>query len=385
MTGTSLDGADCACVEFLLSRGKIIKWKTKWSTSFEIPTALQKRLLEVQLPEKKLSLQDLMGLESEYSHWLSTSLDRILSRLEYQRVQPHALAIHGQTIAHHPNERPRGQTLQILNPHLVATQLGIPVVHDFRRGDIAAQGQGAPLVPLYHFELLKMKFGKKARQQRVALHNLGGISNLTALLPSGELMAWDTGPGNCWIDETVRRVTKGRQGIDFGGALSSKGRIQHSVVDQVLAEHDYFRKSPPKSTGRDEFPYAFFEARTQSLRGEDLVATATEVTARSLANDYVKFLPLTQWIYFFGGGAKNATLLQRVRAHLPHVRIETIPAEWGSPEFMEAEAFAYFGIRSLLGLPLGGTWTGAKQVGSAGSITPAPGKPWIKLIQKLSD
>ncbi len=385
MTGTSLDGADSSCIEFSLNNTGIESWRVLWNHAFAIPPKLRERLLEIQDCESRWTLLHLLRLESEYSNWLLNHFKPLMGSVPSHR-RPHAIAIHGQTVAHHPFERPNGLTWQMLNPHALATHLRLPIVSDFRRGDIAGSGQGAPLVPLFHRELIKSIRKQDARTRkssRISLHNLGGISNLTLLEPKDRVRAWDTGPANCWIDAAVVHATKGKKKFDADGKMAAQGQADFVLVEEIIETHPYFRKKAPKSTGRDDFPNSYFLTRAKKLSGVDLVATATEITARSISDAYVKEAPHTDVIYFCGGGAKNPTLLNRIQVLLPQIRIEVLPAHWSSPQFVEAEAFAYFGARALLGQSIGGSWTGVKTPGSPASLTIPCDKSWKKLIHQI--
>ena len=227
-----------------------------------------------------------------------------------------AIGSHGQTIHHLPNAR-TPSTLQIGEPAIIAERTGITTVADFRVRDLAAGGQGAPLVPYADWAL----FTDNTRPRIV--QNIGGIANLTFLPPRAELddvIAFDTGPGNMVIDALVTALTHGRQTFDRDGRLAARGRVSERLLAELMA-HPFLRRRPPKTTGREEFGEMFVDrmlasARRLRLRAEDMVATATALTAASIADAYRRFVfPQLEaaelgklQIILGGGGAKNPTL-----------------------------------------------------------------------------
>jgi anhydro-N-acetylmuramic acid kinase len=369
MTGTSCDGLDIACLKISQP-----SWKLLWARSAPYPSSLRQRVLNSQLPGAKLSLREFGELHRDIGLWIANSVSRILAKIP-NRQRPEAIASHGQTVAHFPAARKMGFTLQLADPTRIAFATGLTVISNFRDGDMSAGGEGAPLAPRFH-QLLARTISKKA----IAIHNLGGISNLT-YLAGDKVVAFDTGPGNAWIDAAAEHTTNGRQHFDKNGRMAAQGKPDAAAIEQILAL-DYFKKPPPKSTGRDDFPFSFLLKKT-SARGENLVATATMITIESIAQAYERFLPqLPQVIYFCGGGAQNRFLLQAIAKRLPQIEIATLDSAGYSSRYLEAQAFAYFGHLALRGRALGGSWTGA-----AGWAPPAhiiPGENWQKIVQKLS-
>lgn len=372
MTGTSCDGLDLACVEFNGSADRL-RWRSLWSASAPYPPALRRRVLAAQLPDADLALADWLVLNRDLGRWYGQAIARLV-----RKRAPHVLANHGQTLAHHPS---RGVTLQLGDPSILARETGITVACSFREGDLAAGGQGAPLVPRFH-SLLAREIA--SRGQAISIHNLGGISNLT-YLGRGAPLAFDTGPANLWIDAAAARATNGHLRMDRGGRLARLGRVDDEAVRRALA-HPFFRKSAPKSTGRDEFPFELLTKHT-GAKGADLVATATAVTVESIARAYEnailrRGLPL-HTIHFGGGGAKNPTLLEWLAARLPSIRIATLEDSGHDSQLVEAQAFAYSGCLALLGHPVGGAWTGA-----SGFAPPAhliPGANWRRVVARVRE
>jgi len=222
------------------------------------------------------------------------------------------------------------------------------------------------------------------------------MSNLTYIGPSGRLLAFDTGPGNAWIDEAVRIHSRGKLHFDRDGRIAALHAYSDETVRKLLG-HSYFRRSPPKSTGRDEFPFDMlrkeFDRRSGGSTGE-LVSTATEVTSASIIRSYEKVVlhaghPLSQ-VIVCGGGALNLELMERLRRGMSQygvrvVAIQEIPGqlEESSAAFLEAQAFAFFGHQALRGLPIGGPWTGTRGFAPPGRIT--PGENFQKILRALTD
>lgn len=374
MTGTSCDGLDAVCVEFTKSEERFPKWKILWSESLSYPKNLRARVLKLQLPKRKISLKDFLELDRDLGLWYGDSLRKMMER---NSPHPHAIANHGQTVAHFPDSE---TTLQLGDPTRIANATGLSVISHFREGDMAAGGQGAPLLPLFH-QILASQLPEAG--QGIAIHNLGGISNLTYIHPNGEVTAFDTGPSNIWIDEAVAFVSRGRKKFDRDGAIARKGVPDSTAVEKLL-KLPYFKKSPPKSTGRDDFPFSLLRSKTR-VRGENLVATATLATVETVSEAYQNFIlkkgyPLAA-VYCAGGGGKNGFMMELLSKRLEPVKVTRL-AEAGisglSEQILEPLGFAMFGYLSLKGQSLGGSWTGAQNFGSPGWIT--PGGNWRELL-----
>lgn len=375
MTGTSCDGLDIACMSFQ----SLKRWRTLWTYSAKYPVALQKRVFAIQNPSKKYSLQQFLELNRDLGHWYALELKKALRQ---NSTRPDAWANHGQTVAHYPFLKPTGVTLQMGDPSLFTFETGITSISQFRVGDLAAGGQGAPLVPRFHRALAEQS---KIRASRFAIQNIGGISNVSCFVGNNKTFAWDTGPGNIWIDAAIKKTSSGKYSFDQNGDIGKKGKIDFARV-QALLNHGYFKQKPPKSTGRDDFSISDLEKKIKGLSMPDAVATATEATALSIAHSYKNFIikkygPLKN-IWICGGGAKNAFLLHRIRHHLKGTHVESIEKLGLEPQMIEAQAFAYFGYLSLLGMPIGGNWTGAKPKAPPGFLL--PGTNWISLQNKIA-
>src|SRR6266550_1205517 len=245
------------------------------------------------------------------------------------------LGFHGQTVLHRPAER---RTWQIGDGAALARATGIAVVNEFRSADVAAGGQGAPFVPLYHLVLTRKM------ERPLAVVNIGGVANLTYVGARGELIAFDTGPGNAALDDWAFAHTG--EPVDRDGKLAAKGRVNETVLAFML-NHPVFLQPPPKSLDRFDFPMAAVEG----LSGPDGAATLTAFTAAALARA-TEHLPQApkRWV-ICGGGRRNPVLMAELRARLTGEVVSAEDAGWRG-DFLEAEAFGYLAVRSVRGLPL---------------------------------
>jgi anhydro-N-acetylmuramic acid kinase len=291
---------------------------------------------------------------------------RLLRAAKTPPARVAVIGSHGHTVYHGPDD-PVRSTLQIGEPAVIAERTGIAVVAQFRPRDLAAGGQGAPLVPYFDEAFFG---GGPAR----ALQNLGGIANVTRLGRGLEPLAFDTGPGNCLIDLAAAIASRGRLRYDAAGHLALHGRIDHRAVER-LWRHPYFRRAPPKSTGRELFNERLLRqvfGRRLTHAPYDVLATVTYFTAYSIAESYRRFLPgrLREAIVS-GGGVRNRTLMRHLSRLLAPVAVRSIE-RYGIPaQAKEPVAFAYLALRALKGQPnhLPRT-TGAGTTCILGAITP---------------
>jgi anhydro-N-acetylmuramic acid kinase len=286
--------------------------------------------------------------------------------------QVQAVGAHGQTVRHCPAaDHTQAYTLQLANGALLAELTGITTVCDFRAADLAAGGQGAPLVPGFHAAV----FGHRGRD--IAVLNIGGIANLTLLSATGAVHGLDTGPGNVLMDLWCRRMT-GRP-YDDGGAMAASGQVHGALLAAFLSD-PYFALPPPKSTGRDRFNAGWLDAWLGSvtpasapIAAADVMTTLAELTARSVADVLHAQLPTAQQVLVCGGGAFNAHLLARCQALSRPATWSSTAAEGVPPDQVEALAFAWLAARRLTGqvssLP---SVTGARAARVLGAIYPAP-------------
>jgi anhydro-N-acetylmuramic acid kinase len=353
MSGTSADGIDAALVELTGRRAELIAFRT-----LRYPPGLRRRVLALCEPDAPVA--ELCALNFALGERFARAALAVIQAAGLAPAEVHLVGSHGQTVRHDPRGARVGRrrvpgTLQIGEPAVIARRTGVVTVADFRPADIAAGGCGAPLVPLADWLLL----GRPDRAR--ATLNLGGVANVT-FLPPGKpdappegLLAFDTGPGNMVLDRLAERATAGRQSCDRGGRLARTGRV-HKPTLRELMRHPFLRRRPPKSCGREEFGRAFADrlwedTRTIPLSAADLLATATALTARSVAGAIRRHLPATPaQIVCSGGGVHNPALMRALADALPDSRVLS-SAELGiDPDAREAVAFAVLAARTVRGL-----------------------------------
>lgn len=356
MSGTSLDGVDAVLAE-IGPTGQPRLLRTHY-----LPYAdtLRARLLALHTPQPD-EIHLAACAANELAHLYADTVNHLLEGMAPHTVR--AIGCHGQTLRHRPAD---GYTLQIVNAALLAELTGITVVSDFRSRDIAAGGQGAPLVPAFHAQVLQ-----HPEAHRI-IANIGGISNITDLPVNGTVRGWDTGPGNMLLDAWIQR----HQGAhyDRDGAWAASGAISTDLL-AALALHPYLQQSPPKSAGREEFNLAWLDATLVQLNHApppaDVQATLLEFTAMSLCDAVSRECSNPQELYVCGGGAHNSLLMQRIAARLPGVRVTTTTELGIDPDWMEALAFAWLARQTLHQLPGNlPSVTGAQGPRILGSICP---------------
>jgi anhydro-N-acetylmuramic acid kinase len=361
MSGTSLDGVDGVLVDFSASTPVVMG-----HSCAAFAGELRAELLALntagadELHRAALAGNALMRVYAGVANDL-------LRRSGTAAAAIQAIGAHGQTVRHRPQEFDgTGYTLQLCQPALLAELSGIDVVADFRTRDVAAGGQGAPLAPFFHQSLFSQP------GQSVGVLNIGGISNLTLLRSDGSMLGFDCGPGNSLMDSWCSRHTG--QPYDAEGAWARRGRVLPALLESLLGE-PYFRKAPPKSTGRDLFSQTWL---ADQLRGHgaadpvDVQATLTELTARACSEDVLRHQPDLRRLIVCGGGALNTYLMARLRHWLPNVEVAS-SADWGLPPLqVEATAFAWLARKTVRREKLHLTsTTGAKGARILGCVYPA--------------
>ena len=378
MSGTSADGIDAVVAE-IAGTGRRLRARVLAHTRRPFSPALRRQILRVCLHGTVAEVCELNFVLGEH---LARAARAAIRRAKRRPGDITAIGSHGQTVHHLPNAR-TPSTLQIGEPAVIAERTGITTVADFRVRDMAAGGQGAPLVPYADWAL----FTDDARPRIV--QNIGGIGNLTFLPPGAELadvVAFDTGPGNMVMDGVVAALTGGRQTFDRDGRWAARGQISVKLLLEMMA-HPFLRRRPPKATGREEFGEVLIRrvlasARRLRLRAEDLVATATAFTAASMVEAYQRFVfPRLKaaeraglQIILGGGGAKNPTLRQMLAGRIGAGELLTHEAFGIGNDAKEALAFAILAHETLLGRPGNvPSATGARQAVVLGKIVPGTG------------
>lgn len=362
MSGTSLDGIDAVLADFDSSRPQVLGY-----CSAAFPPELKAELLALNAPANN-ELHRAALAANALARLYATQVDELLIQCGVSAQSVQAIGAHGQTVRHRPQEFDgTGYTLQLNNPALLAELSGIAVVADFRSRDVAAGGQGAPLVPPFHQSF----FGQT--DSALAVLNIGGISNITVLDPAApELLGFDCGPGNTLMDAWCQAHMG--QAFDEGGAWAASGHIQTSLLNRMLAEA-FFSKSPPKSTGRDLFNSAWLTNQLANIGGlapQDVQATVTELTAVACASSLLGVAPHCKVLKVCGGGALNRYLMARLQVALPDCTV-TSTADAGLPPLqVEATAFAWLARQTVLGKTSSlKSVTGAKGARILGAIYPA--------------
>ncbi|MBI3302458.1 MAG: anhydro-N-acetylmuramic acid kinase [Deltaproteobacteria bacterium] len=374
MSGTSHDGIDAALVEVGLARGRLQVRQQAFRT-FPYPRAVRERLLRLS-QGATVNAGEVSQVNFLVGELFARAALRLCRVAGVAPPQVAAIGSHGHTICHRPRQRPGpGSTLQIGEPAVIAGRTGITTVADFRPADVAAGGEGAPLVPYVHYALFQHP------TRSVAVHNIGGIANLT-YLPAGRgiehLVAFDSGPGNMVIDGVVQAVSGGKKLYDRDGRLARTGTVHTSLLAALL-RHPYLARRPPKSTGREEFGEPFIQdflrqASRLHLSATDQVATATALTAESMARAYKDFVllrsPLDE-VLLTGGGRLNPALRDSFARALPGVHVRTLEDVGYDSKALEAVAFAVLAYATLHGLPANVPGaTGARMPVVIGKVVP---------------
>jgi len=379
MSGTSADGIDVALVR-VTGRGRNLRARLERFCTFPYPAAVRSAVLRVANANRQpiVSVAEISQLHFLLGELYAEAVQRACRRFRVPLKRIDLIGCHGQTVYHQPRPelfagRRIASTLQLGEAQVLAQRTGIPVVANFRPRDLAAGGQGAPLVPFVDYLLYR-----HPRRGRVAL-NIGGIANVT-VIPAGarpeQVIAFDTGPGNMLIDAVVEAVTRGRQKFDRHGRLAASGRPNKGAVKSML-NHWFFRRPPPKSCGREQFGASFaswFLMGRRDRKAVDRIRTVTEYTIGSIVYAFKRFiLPHSRIdeVIVSGGGARNDFLMRRLQEELPGLRFLPAGKLGVDEKAKEAFAFAVLAYQTWHGEPGNlPSATGARRAVALGTIVP---------------
>lgn len=373
MSGTSADGVDVAVIDLSEKSFELIAFNT-----FAYPVKLRKAIFMLFQPQTA-RLDDICHYNFVLGEIFAESVIKLCKIKNIALDSIDLIGSHGQTIFHNPEgnkyaKRKVRSTLQIGEPSVIAQRTGITTIADFRPRDIAAGGQGAPLVPFADYFLFRNKYRKRAIQ------NIGGIANVTYLPANctiSDVSAFDTGPGNMIIDRLVNLISNGKSKYDCGGKIAARGNVNKAILKEML-KHPFLHKRPPKTTGREKFGFQYTDMlynkmKKLAISNEDMVATATAFTSESIAQAYQRFLPsIPDEIVLCGGGSNNITLIKFLQRGLGEVKIMTTDEFGINRNAKEAVSFAVLAYMTIKGrannIP---NSTGAGQPVILGKIIPA--------------
>jgi anhydro-N-acetylmuramic acid kinase len=347
ISGTSADGIDVAAVELDGARVQLRAGRTyAWDPD------LRAQILRVSQHQPQVSLDEFGELDTAVADAFADAALQLIHDFRLDRRAVRAIGSHGQTLRHRPRG-PRPFTLQIGDPSRIAERTGCSVVADFRRRDVAAGGQGAPLVPAFH----RAVFADRNEARTVL--NIGGIANLSLLgarapdpLRGAEapVQGFDCGPGNGLMDAWC--LQQRGQNYDAGGAFAAEGRVHPGLLARLLAD-DYLDQPPPKSSGRDRYHLQWLQPQLADfdLSAADVQATLLEFTAASIASAVQRWQPDCARVLVCGGGVHNSVLMTRLAAQMPTRTVESTAAHGVDPDFVEAMTFAWLARETLIGRP----------------------------------
>jgi anhydro-N-acetylmuramic acid kinase len=348
MSGTSLDAIDVVLVDFGHEQISALTY-----SSTPLPETVRQQILRLQSPSSN-EIALAARLDRQIASLSAFAVNALLKQSGYLPSQIKAIGSHGQTIRHAPKGI-EGYTVQVGDPNTIAELTGITTVADFRRRDIAAGGQGAPLVPPFH----QAAFGQTNEAR--AIVNIGGMANITLLNVENQLIGFDTGPGNVLMDAWIQA----QQGLSFdnNGDWAASGTINQALLERLLSLA-YFSELPPKSTGREQFNLAWLQAELKALEGKisaaDIQATLAMLTAHSISDALHKNAQKTDSVFLCGGGAYNGHLKELITAKLAPLPVYTTDKLGIKPDHVEAMAFAWLARQTL-----------AREPGNCSSVTGA--------------
>ena len=378
MSGTSVDGIDAAIVE-ITGHGLEIEVDLLAFETFPFPLGVPQRILTLCQPDTG-RVDDICEMNFYIGHLFAEAVKYILQKSGMHANDIALIGSHGQTIHHLPKDAGTDSdvahypsTLQIGEPSVIAHETGIPTIADFRVADMAAGGQGAPLVSYPDYLLFRNSV------KTVGLLNIGGIANLTVLPANGTfdtVSAADTGPGNMCIDAVITEITQGAERYDKAGKRAAQGTPDQRLIDEWL-KHPFFRQAPPKTTGREMFGHTYAmeclaACREHKLSDNACIATLTELTVQTIADYIAKFVTeqnLIDTLYVSGGGVHNQTIMRRLSELLSDTSVEPVDNSGISADAKEAIAFAILANETLHG--------------NAGNLPSATGASVRKVLGKF--
>jgi anhydro-N-acetylmuramic acid kinase len=341
MSGTSMDGVDAALVSFEDGERP---YRIAHLVTAKYPAELRAELARAILPDTRLSLHEIASLNISVGRWFAHVTTQLLDESEFSNKDVVAIGSHGQTLRHSPDTDPR-YSIQIGDPATIAVQTAITTVADFRSLDLAAGGQGAPLVPAFHAAYFRHE------HERTIIVNIGGIANITVLptFPSQAIDGFDTGPGNCLLDEWISQTLK--QPYDDDGRWAASGHVSQKLLNTLMSD-EYFQRPAPKSTGREYFNCAYISAAISAsglsgIPAEDVQATLAEFTAQSIVHGIGAPSAEAERLFICGGGVNNGTLVSRLRDLRPGSSVRSTVTQNIDPDAIEAAAFAWLAMQRL--------------------------------------
>jgi anhydro-N-acetylmuramic acid kinase len=336
MSGTSLDGIDVALVAFNQASTPDQAPRVLHTHFLAYPQLLRQQILALQHPTHN-ELENSALMANTLAKLYADAVNQLLAINQIDADKITAIGCHGQTIRHRPEQQ---FTLQIGNAALLAELTNITVVADFRSRDIAAGGQGAPLVPAFH------QAAFASEQENRALINIGGIANITYLAKTGAVLGFDSGPGNMLLDAWIMQHKN--LAFDADAAWSSTGQVIEPLLNAMLAE-PYFKLSPPKSTGRDLFNDTWLAQKLagKNYQAQDVARTLVELSAQTIHNALLAECGIVDSIYLCGGGARNSLLKNCLQSMLPQTKVETTATLGIGVDWLEAIAFAWLAKQCL--------------------------------------
>ena len=356
MSGTSLDGADISIVEF--EKNKLCSYQGK---TYPFPKNLSKKLFELR--NHALSLESLGRIDKSLGFFFSKCIKDYLTELSLDSKNILAIGFSGLTIYHKPSN-PEPFTMQIGDPNIICKETKIDVASDFRRADMALNGEGAPLTPGFH----KWYFGN-SKETRVIL-NLGGIANITILEPGKKLVGFDTGPANTLIDCWSKKIWD--IPYDEDGRMAKNGNISNLLLNELTSD-SYFSKDPPKSTGTEYFNLNWLNSKLDELKikieDKDILRTLTQLTVDTISDSIERFLSEPCKIILCGGGVSNIFLVNQLKNRLNNFDIYSSQSFGLDPNLLESIAFAWLAKQRVDKIPSNvPSVTGAKKETILGSI-----------------